>query len=179
MFSVLSLRSVNVRLAVRSSRFFHLIYCQTWGNQFFKLLIYIFFIEGLKHLSIMAPALRWMFLVMQERLACYAHTWHLPVTALHLPLFTAEPSQTLLFPASSRWGKQALHTSWESSRRCIIPWLFLILCDCIHHLWDIYYLHCLLLPLNIIIQWWSHAMFTHAKYCLLPLEQTFNLLSSS
>lgn len=119
MFSVLSLRSVNISLAVRSSRFFHLIYCQTWGNQFFKLLFCL--IESLKYLSIMAPSLRWMFLIMQERVACYAHTWHLPAAALHLPLLTAEPSQTLLFPASSSQGKQALQTSWQSPAECALP----------------------------------------------------------
>lgn len=62
----------------------------------------------------MAPAVRQMFLVMQERVACYAHTWHLTAAALHLPLLIAVPSRTLPFPASSSRWQQALHTSRQS-----------------------------------------------------------------
>lgn len=54
------------------------------------------------------------FLVMEERVACYAHAWHLPAAALYLPPLTAEPSWTLPVPASSSWWKQALNPPWQS-----------------------------------------------------------------
>lgn len=48
----------------------------------------------------MVPVLRQMVLVLQERVACYAHSWHLTATALHPSLFIAEPLITLPFPVS-------------------------------------------------------------------------------
>lgn len=59
----------------------------------------------------MVLVLRQMVLVLQERVACYAHTWHLTATALHLSLLIVEPSLTLPLPASFSRLKQAQYIS--------------------------------------------------------------------
>lgn len=94
--------------------------------------------EHLKCLSITVPVSRWMVLVLEERVACYAHTWHLAATALCLSLLPAEPSLTLPCPASSAgWSKRwAFHN--KGQHISIIPWLFLAHCSYVHHLWNMF-----------------------------------------
>lgn len=49
--------------------------------------------------------------VLQERVACYAHFWHLTTAALHLSLLIAEPSLTLPLPASFDRLKKPIYIS--------------------------------------------------------------------
>lgn len=68
-----------------------------------------------------------------ERVACYAHTWHLTAAALRLSLLITEPALTL----SAHWRK--LYTFRDSGQHtCIVPRLFLFLCGYIHHIWEVF-----------------------------------------
>lgn len=88
-----------------------------------------------------------MVLVLQERVACYAHTWHLTATALHLSLLIAEPSLTLPFPASFSRLKQALHVSRQRPAHKQYPMIVSSSLG-LHSsfLGYVYFWYCLLLP---------------------------------